>query len=54
MIESPCINICTTDSESGLCIGCSRTTEEISKWQFYTNYQKKQLLDDIEKRNKNC
>ena len=54
MIESPCINICTTDLETGLCIGWGRTTEEIANWQFYTNYQKKQLLDDIDKRNKNC
>ena len=31
-ILSPCINICTTDPDSGYCLGCSRTPEEIEKW----------------------
>ena len=41
MADSPCNDICTTDSESGLCIGCGRTTEEISNWLYYTDKQKK-------------
>ena len=32
MIDSPCNDVCTTDSESGLCVGCGRTTNEIAKW----------------------
>jgi len=31
-IESPCINICTMDPESGFCFGCNRTEDEIEKW----------------------
>ena len=30
MIESPCKDICTKDPESGLCVGCGRTQEEIA------------------------
>ena len=43
MIESPCNDICTTDQESGSCIGCGRTQEEIANWLFYTNEQKKRF-----------
>ena len=32
MIESPCINICTLDVRSGICLGCSRTIDEIARW----------------------
>ena len=54
MIESPCNDICTTDPESGLCIGCNRTNEEIANWYIYSENQKQKILIDIEKRNKNC
>ena len=30
-VPSPCINICTIDPDSGYCMGCSRTQEEIDK-----------------------
>jgi predicted Fe-S protein YdhL (DUF1289 family) len=32
MIETPCIKICSLDPQSGLCIGCGRTLEEIARW----------------------
>ena len=41
MIESPCNDVCTTDPESGLCIGCGRTVDEISNWLYYSDKQKK-------------
>ena len=33
MIPSPCIKICIFDQESGYCLGCSRTEEEVVKWK---------------------
>ena len=30
-IESPCVKICEID-EDGLCVGCSRTLDEIAGW----------------------
>ncbi|WP_136255228.1 DUF1289 domain-containing protein [Onishia niordana] len=30
-IESPCISICKL--KSGLCVGCGRTTDEITRWR---------------------
>jgi predicted Fe-S protein YdhL (DUF1289 family) len=51
MIESPCTDICTIDTQSNLCIGCGRTANEIAGWVHYTENQKKKLLKDLKKRN---
>jgi predicted Fe-S protein YdhL (DUF1289 family) len=29
---SPCIQVCRMDSESGLCLGCARSLDEIARW----------------------
>ena len=29
----PCIGVCSIDDNSGFCIGCSRTEEEVYKWE---------------------
>ena len=52
MIDSPCVDICTTDPESGLCVGCGRTTEEIANWVIFSDKEKKKVLIELEKRNK--
>jgi predicted Fe-S protein YdhL (DUF1289 family) len=31
-IESPCAKICVIDPDSGYCIGCGRTGDEIASW----------------------
>jgi|MDSY01.2.fsa_nt_gb predicted Fe-S protein YdhL (DUF1289 family) len=41
MIKSPCVNVCKIDYESGYCIGCNRTTEEITNWSSFNDSQKK-------------
>ena len=52
MIDSTCNDICTTDPESGLCVGCGRTQEEISNWLFFDDKQKKMVLMNLKRRNK--
>jgi len=52
MIDSPCVDICTTDPESDLCVGCGRTVEEIANWIIFSDKEKKKLLIELEKRNK--
>ncbi len=32
MITSPCIGVCRIEPESGLCLGCARTVDEIGRW----------------------
>lgn len=43
-VKSPCKFICSL--EDGVCIGCKRTKEEISKWRDMTD-EKKKVLDRI-------
>ena len=49
MIPSPCVNICTVDPDSGYCLGCSRTEDEIFKWGMIetTDEWKEENLKEI-------
>lgn len=40
-VPSPCNSICQMDGDSGWCLGCLRTLDEIAQWS---------VLDDHEKR----
>ena len=52
MIPSPCMKICIFDQESGYCLGCSRTEEEIVMWKDpeTTDEWKKENLIELRKR----
>ena len=52
MVKSPCINICTIDKDSGLCIGCCRNEYEVFNWIFFSDEEKKVILSKIEEKNK--
>ena len=51
MYDSPCNDICTTDLQSGLCIGCGRTQNEIANWVSYSNKQRAIILKELKNRN---
>ena len=36
LIKSPCIKLCVIEPESGYCIGCGRTRDEIAGWLSMT------------------
>ena len=46
-IDSPCIDICTIDRDSGEFIGCGRTVEEVRNWANFDNLKKKQILENL-------
>jgi predicted Fe-S protein YdhL (DUF1289 family) len=48
-VASPCINVCELD-QSGLCIGCLRTTEEIAAWPVMDAVARRVLLETLEGR----
>ncbi len=52
MIQSPCMKICIFDQESGYCLGCSRTEEEVIKWKDpeTTDEWKKENLTELRER----
>lgn len=44
IIPSPCVLVCNIDSQTGLCLGCARTLDEIARWSSMSVEQKRQVL----------
>jgi hypothetical protein len=47
MIETPCIKICTLDARSGLCLGCGRTVDEISRWTTMSATERTRVMTEL-------
>lgn len=47
MIESPCVNVCTLDSRSGLCLGCGRNIDEISSWSTMSAAERARVMGEL-------
>jgi predicted Fe-S protein YdhL (DUF1289 family) len=47
MIESPCINICTLDARSGLCLGCGRSIDEIAHWSAMSPAERACVMNEL-------
>ena len=45
-MESPCIKICKLIDS--VCVGCYRTSDEITNWTKYTNKERKEVIKKIE------
>ncbi|MBP6872754.1 MAG: DUF1289 domain-containing protein [Bacteroidales bacterium] len=45
-VPSPCKLICRYDSD-GLCAGCRRTREEITRWISYSDHEKLEVYKKI-------
>ena len=50
LVKSPCINICTLDNKSNLCIGCLRTSAEIANWVYLSVSEKNEVILEIKSR----
>ena len=46
-IESPCVKICTLDTQAGLCRGCGRTLAEIAGWVRMTGAERKRIMAEL-------
>jgi len=46
-INSPCIKICSVDEQTGYCIGCLRTLEEIARWSQMDDRERQIVYHDI-------
>ena len=44
---SPCIGICTLDRNSGFCLGCKRTIDEIGRWAMLDDVQRQSIVDQL-------
>lgn len=45
--ESPCIQVCSIDPASRLCVGCGRTIDEISRWVDMTPAERRRIMDGL-------
>ncbi|MDH3977310.1 MAG: DUF1289 domain-containing protein [Gammaproteobacteria bacterium] len=49
-IYSPCINVCTISPDTGHCLGCFRSREEISDWLKFSDEQKLAVIEALDAR----
>jgi predicted Fe-S protein YdhL (DUF1289 family) len=47
MIESPCVQICTLDACSGICLGCGRTVGEIAGWIAMSGIERSRVMKEL-------
>ena len=45
--SSPCIKICVLDSQSGWCVGCGRTLDEIAGWGSLSEAERLAVMDGL-------
>lgn len=50
MLASPCINLCKMDAQSGLCLGCQRSIEEITRWSRADDAERARILAAVAER----
>ena len=49
-VASPCISVCRMDEETGWCVGCLRTLDEIALWSVLDDEDKRAVWADLEQR----
>lgn len=49
-IESPCVKICVVHPESGLCIGCYRSRDEIGRWSIMSATERQKIMAGLAER----
>jgi uncharacterized protein len=47
MIETPCVKICTLDARAGLCLGCGRTVDEITRWSRMDASERARVIAEL-------
>lgn len=43
-IKTPCIKVCVVDGQSGHCLGCGRTLNEIARWARFTDAERDEVM----------
>lgn len=46
-IETPCIKVCIVDPQSGRCIGCARTLDEIAGWTSFSDSERSRIMAEL-------
>lgn len=48
-VPSPCVNFCKLDSQ-GICVGCFRSMDEISRWSRMAEPEKSRVIAALDER----
>jgi uncharacterized protein len=43
-VETPCVQVCTLDPVSGLCVGCGRSVAEIAGWMGFDHKERVAII----------
>jgi predicted Fe-S protein YdhL (DUF1289 family) len=43
-IATPCVKVCFIDPDSGLCLGCHRTVDEVALWTRYSDAERAEII----------
>jgi predicted Fe-S protein YdhL (DUF1289 family) len=46
-VTTPCIQVCTVDGESGLCLGCYRQLKEIAAWSRFSDEERAAIMAEL-------
>ena len=49
-IMSPCISVCKMSVQTGLCLGCHRTLDEIAGWSEMSDRQRQLIMQELKQR----
>lgn len=49
-VESPCNDVCKLDEQTGWCLGCYRTLDEIGSWSSLADADKRAVIERSAKR----
>ncbi|MEA3130530.1 MAG: uncharacterized protein QOF46_2325 [Paraburkholderia sp.] len=52
-VPSPCIDVCKIDRDTGQCIGCLRTRDEIRGWKNMTDDLRLAMIEELSHRKAN-
>ena len=49
-VESPCINVCVLHPQARICLGCFRTSDEITQWSHLTPEARREVMATLPER----
>ncbi len=49
-IQSPCVKLCVMEPDSGFCMGCGRTRDEIASWISLSPDAREKVTQQLDQR----
>lgn len=49
-IKTPCVKVCVVDGESGFCMGCYRTLQEVATWARIPEAERDAIMSELRSR----